>query len=158
VWLLTIALATIGAAVELRVCILLIRLVAAWVSALSWSKLASNRVLWVPLLLILNLVAQIVFLALFSSVVALFFSVLLLALFFALLVVCLSPHVLLHVLRGVAIGGVLLLLLLLLCLSSCLSLSFLLLRRQLFLLIDEVMHGDDWLLSRSGEEGDIKKI
>lgn len=57
VWLLTISLSSIGAAVELRIGILLIRLIAlARVGTLGRSELSTNWVLRVPLLLILNLV------------------------------------------------------------------------------------------------------
>jgi len=149
----------VGASVILRIRVLLVRLVAlvrmTLISALCGATLAvlarvCSLVLRVPLIFIFDLVAEVVLLTFFGTVDSLFLSVLFLTLFFTFLVVSLSAHVLLVL--GSTSVVLLLHLLLLLLRDLLLPLRFLLLRRLAFLLVNEIVHGDDGLLSRPRRE------
>ena len=101
-----------------------------------------------PLMLIFNLIAQLILMAFLRPIDAFFLGVFVFALFLSFLFICIDAHVLvLYGLwlawlptAGCLLGSSSLLLLLL-------ALSLLLLRCLSFFLIDQVMHGHDWLLT-----------
>ena len=109
------------------------------VTRVTLAVLGGGGLTWLaPLLFVFNLVADVVFIAFFVAIETFFFRVFFLAFFLAFLVIGLSTHVLLLD----SLRHLLLVLLLLL-----LHLGFLLLTRIPFLLVNQVVHRDHWLLA-----------